>query len=96
MPQNVYQQQRNSYQVLQKIYEQIRLFILNTGGDIMKFFQEVDVNRDNFVSKEELNMCMQKMGFVGTHALSNDDVSAVFLIFDENKDGRISYSELCK
>lgn len=82
--------------MLQKIYEQIRLFILNSGGDIQKFFVEIDMNKDNFVSKEELSLCMQKMGFVGTHALSNEDVSSVFLVFDENKDGRISYSELCK
>jgi Ca2+-binding EF-hand superfamily protein len=62
----------------------------------MKFFQEVDVDKDNFVSPQELGLCMQKIGFIGNNALSPEDIKSVFLVFDENKDGRISYNELCK
>lgn len=36
---------------MQKIYDEMRKYIMMTGGDIMKFFFEADTDRDNFLSK---------------------------------------------
>lgn len=58
----------------------------------MQFFTQIDVNKDNFLSKAELKQALEKI----SNRLTDDQVTAVFFLFDENKDGRISYSELCK
>ena len=41
-------------------------------------------------------MVMQKIGFKGTMELQEAELANVFSLFDEDRDGRISYSELCK
>ncbi len=33
------------------------------GGDIMRFFKEADLNQDNFLSKAELKIILEKLGF---------------------------------
>lgn len=63
------------------------------GGDIMKFFQEADINKDNFISKAELKIALEKIGYYG---ISDDEVNQIFMNFDQNKDGRVSYAEICK
>ena len=63
------------------------------GGNISKFFQESDLNKDNFISKAELKIALEKIGYSG---LNDDELTQIYLVFDHNKDGRISYSELCK
>jgi Ca2+-binding EF-hand superfamily protein len=63
------------------------------NGDIMKFFREADLNNDNFVSKAELKIVLEKLGMA---SVSDQDLTQIFASFDVNKDGRISYSEICK
>jgi Ca2+-binding EF-hand superfamily protein len=63
------------------------------GGDISKFFLDADMNKDNFISKAELKLCLEKIGHVG---LTDGELNDVFLTLDANNDGRISYAELCK
>lgn len=66
MTPQILQQQQSSYQVIQKIYEQVRRYIMVNGGDIMKFFLESDLDHDNYVSKQELQIALQKIGFTGS------------------------------
>jgi len=63
------------------------------NGDIMRFFKEADLNQDNFVSKAELKIILEKLGIAN---ITETDLNNIFVSFDVNKDGRISYSELCK
>jgi len=63
------------------------------NGDIMRFFREADLNNDNFISKAELKIALEKLGMAG---VSDDELNDVFSVFDVNRDGRISYSELTK
>lgn len=89
--------QRNAGLVtIQRIYDEMRKYILVQGGDIMRFFTEVDANHDNFLTKVELQTALQRIGFVGANQLSEVEATNVFMYFDVNKDGRISYSELCQ
>ena len=37
-----------------------------------------------------------KLGFTGSNQITNDELNSLFMAFDENNDGRISYCELCK
>ena len=80
---------------MQRVYDEMRKYILVQGGDIMKFFTEADSNRDNFITNSELSVALQKIGFVGANQLSENDITSMFNQFDQNRDGRISYSELC-
>jgi Ca2+-binding EF-hand superfamily protein len=70
--------------------------VIVNDGDIMRFFQDADTDRNNYVSKVEFRMVMQKIGFKGTMELQEAELANVFSLFDEDRDGRISYSELCK
>lgn len=51
-------------------------------GDIMRFFQDADVDRDNFLSMVELRAVMQKIGFKGTTELQEAELVNVFSLFD--------------
>lgn len=53
----------------------------------------MDSNQDNFISKTELKVALQKIGYMG---ISDLEIEYIFSTFDKNSDGRISYSELCK
>ena len=63
------------------------------NGDIMRFFREADLNNDNFISKAELKIALEKLGLTG---VSDDELNQIFSLFDANHDGRISYAELTK
>ena len=39
------------------------------NGDIMRFFREADLNNDNFISKAELKIALEKLGM----AMVSDD-----------------------
>jgi hypothetical protein len=41
-----------------------------SNGDILKLFIEADVNRDNFISKEELGYVLEKLGLNQQNRLS--------------------------
>ena len=61
------------------------------NGDIMRFFREVDLNNDNFISKAELKIALEKLGMTG---VPDNEFNQFFSLFDTNNDGRISWSEL--
>lgn len=51
--------QRNAGLVtIQRIYDEMRKYILVQGGDIMRFFTEVDADHDNFLTKVELQTAL--------------------------------------
>ena len=58
--------------VLQRIYDAFRQYIMASGGDISKFFQEVDLNKDNFISKAEMKIALEKIGLLN---LSEEDLN---------------------
>lgn len=89
---DAYMAQSRSYLTLEKLYDQVRRHIMLNGGDIQKFFMESDTNKDNYMSRQEMLQAFLKMGI----QVSELEVGQVFEAFDENKDGRISYQELCK
>lgn len=51
------------------------------------------MNKDNFISKAELKIALEKIGQVG---ITDIELNQIYMIFDDNKDGRISYQELCQ
>lgn len=57
----------------------------------MRFFREVDLNNDNFISKAELKIALEKLGMTG---VPDNEFNQFFSLFDTNNDGRISWSEL--
>ena len=63
-----------------------------SGGNILKFFSEADLDHDNFISQQELLLALQKLGA----NVTPQDVTGIMQIFDQNGDGRVSYSEMCK
>ncbi|KAK0401536.1 hypothetical protein QR680_015842 [Steinernema hermaphroditum] len=52
-------------------------------------FYEIDVNHDGFITKDELQDALQKMG----HFLSDEDAEVIFEIVDSDKDDRIDFQE---
>ena len=62
-----YQQIKSTYEILNQIYKSIKRYILINGGDIFRFFQESDKNNDNFISKAEFKLLLER---VGHHSIS--------------------------
>ena len=56
--------------------------MIANGGDIMRFFQDADVDRDNYMSKVEFRIVMQKIGFKGAMELQEAELVNVFSLFD--------------
>lgn len=67
---NVWQQQKSAYEILKKVNDQVRWYFMFSNGDILKLFIEADVNRDNFISKEELGYVLEKLGLNQQNRLS--------------------------
>lgn len=62
-----------------KIYDTLRKYIMNTGGNILKFFSDMDTNRDNFISKTELKVALQRIGYMG---INDNEIEYIFSTFD--------------
>jgi len=50
------------------------------------------LDRDNFISNQEMQNLPKHLGF---HSTTQTDIDNVFAYFDINKDGRVSISEMC-
>lgn len=55
-------------------------------------FQELDVDGDGYITRSELRTAFQRMG----HALSDQDIKAIYKHVDQNQDGRINFQEFCE
>lgn len=86
-------QYKQGYQIIQNVFDSVKRYILLTGGNILKFFEEIDLNKDNFISKTEMKIALEKMGHSG---LSDNDMDQIYKVLDLTGDGRVSYLELCK
>ena len=67
--------------MLSKIYDSVRKYIMINGGDILKFFQEADLNKDNFISKAEMKIALEKLGHYG---MSDEELNQIYMAFDQN------------
>jgi Ca2+-binding EF-hand superfamily protein len=59
----------------------------------MKVFEEMDINKDGYISKAEMKLGLEKIGY---NFVSDEEVTSIHSFFDESKDGRVSYIEMCK
>lgn len=66
-------------QTMSRIYDSIRKYIMVTGGNIQKFFIEADVNKDNFISKAELKLALEK---IGHHGITDEEINQIYMTFD--------------
>lgn len=57
--------------------------------EIQELFFEVDVDRSNFIDKNELGQALMKVGMNPT----NQELDEYFLKFDKDGNGKISYGE---
>lgn len=55
-------------------------------------FEELDVDGDGHITRSELRTAFQKMG----HALNDQEIKAIYLQVDTNKDGKINFPEFCE
>src|SRR3990167_6481657 len=56
---------------------------------VKQVFQEHDRNQDGNLDKLELSLLMKKIGIF----LSTQELTAVYSVFDLNKDGRVNFPE---
>ena len=64
---------------LNRIYYTVRKYIMTHNGNIFKFFQETDLNKDNFISKAEMKIALEKLGHQG---ITDDEVGLMFSAYD--------------
>jgi len=62
-----------------------------SGGSVHKVLEKVDLTRDGKISKHELKIGIQELGFP---SVEDSTVLAVFEQLDINKDGSITMDEL--
>ncbi|XP_064606918.1 EF-hand calcium-binding domain-containing protein 7-like [Liolophura sinensis] len=62
-----------------------------SADDLMKAFRKIDTNGDGYISREELYDMMTTRG----EKMSMSEVKAIIDEVDENKDGKLDYSEFC-
>ncbi|KAF8353797.1 cal-5, partial [Pristionchus pacificus] len=55
-------------------------------------FDELDVDGDGHITRSELRTAFQRMG----HALSDQDIKAIYKHVDVNNDGKINFQEFCQ
>lgn len=56
---------------------------------VKQLFQEHDRNNNGNLDKHELSLLMKKIGIF----LSTQELTAVYAVFDLNKDGRVNFPE---
>ena len=75
--------------LVNKMMDQILNYMKNNKLTFLKLYERIDQNHDNFLSKNELNDFLKKIGLNVTLQESN----ALLSHLDENKDNKISIKE---
>ncbi|KAL1022786.1 hypothetical protein UPYG_G00032320 [Umbra pygmaea] len=60
--------------------------------ELLMAFRKLDINGDGYISHNELQKVLTSKG----EKLTSEEVDAIFVIADTNKDGKLDYSEFCR
>lgn len=73
-----------------EIFDHLIKVLQQRGLTLQDVFEEIDVDKNNYIDLEEFHNLLERMGFTITQSQVHDLMSRL----DENFDGRISYEEL--
>lgn len=62
------------------------------SDQLMRIFKKFDINRDGYISHDELSKVLTSMG----EKMSPKEVDDIFSLADVNKDGKLDYAEFCR
>ncbi|GLD49699.1 EF-hand calcium-binding domain-containing protein 7 [Lates japonicus] len=60
--------------------------------ELMRAFKKMDVNGDGYITHSELEKALTTRG----EKMTTEEVNAIFLLADINKDGKLDYAEFCR
>lgn len=65
----------------------------DTNEELMNAFKKLDIDKDNYISKEDLQAGLVK---IGSRHLTDFELEELFEKADLDKDGKLSYDEFVR
>lgn len=63
--------------------------------ELQKRFQEISQNTDHITKAQLKTYLSSKMNEQGKPLITNEEIDHVFVMMDDNHDGKISFEEFC-